>query len=180
MVWAICYTIAENNTQGWFKIGSRRGRLVICSAFVQQMMGLIPEMNKGGVSMFNKLINAFKYKKYANPPENIKRTENDRGSVAGSGDDKGLGINLANYESNLQEFVPHFNSGFVEEITGYSQEEFERGLVTWDKLVHPEDMPIFYQEDQRLKNKTGYVFNIEYRIIRKNGEIRWVKDIGRG
>ncbi len=129
--------------------------------------------------MFNKLINAFKYKKYANLPENIKRTENDQGSVAGSGNDKGLGINLASYESNLQEFVPHFNSGFVEEITGYSQEEFERGLVTWDKLVHPDDLPIFYQEDQRLKNKTGYVFNIEYRIIHKNGEIRWVKDIGR-
>jgi PAS domain S-box-containing protein len=137
------------------------------------------KMNKGGVFMFNKLINAFKYKKYANPPEDTKRTQNHQGSFAGSGEDKGLGINLANYESNLQEFVPHFNSGIVEEITGYSQEEFEKGLVTWDKLVYPEDLPIFYQEDQRLKNKAGYVFNIEYRIIRKNGEIRWVKDIGR-
>lgn len=128
--------------------------------------------------MFKKLINAFKYKKYVNPPEKPEREQKDE-IFAGSRDDKGLGIELANYESNLQDFFPHFHSGVVEDITGYSQEEFEKGLITWDKLVYPEDLPIFYQEDQRLKNKTGYVFNIEYRIIRKNGEIRWVKDIGR-
>lgn len=127
--------------------------------------------------MFSKLLKVLKYKRITNPPEEGKSIESSKEAVAVNSN-YSLGMNINDYESDLQVFSPNFNSGVIEEITGYSQEDFEKGHITWDKIVHPEDLPLFYQEDQKLKNKKGYVFNIEYRIIRKNGRIRWVKDIG--
>jgi PAS domain S-box-containing protein len=130
--------------------------------------------------MLKKFLNSLKpKKKKITSPNQKESTTSYQGTVAVNRDDKSLGISFNDYESNLQVFSPNFNSGIVEEITGYSQEEFAKGLITWDQLVHPEDLHIFFQEDQRLKSNKGYVFNIEYRIIHKNGEIRWVKDIGR-
>lgn len=84
----------------------------------------------------------------------------------------------APYQSDLRYFAPEFYGGTVEDITGYREEEFREGTITWDRLIHPDDLHLFLQEDEKLKETEGHLFDVEYRIIRKDGEIRWLRDIG--
>ncbi len=82
------------------------------------------------------------------------------------------------YQSDLRIYTPQFYGGTIQNITGYTEEDFRKGVITWDEVVHPEDLHLFLQEDERLKNNEGYMFNLEYRIIHRDGRIRWVRDIG--
>lgn len=63
----------------------------------------------------------------------------------------------------------------VEDVLGYSPEEWlsERGL--WAKLLHPDDRERVLAEHVRT-NLTGDRFRVEYRMIRRNGETVWVHD----
>jgi PAS domain S-box-containing protein len=60
-------------------------------------------------------------------------------------------------------------------ITGYtSAETDERG--GWPSLIHPEDMPIALARAKRLF--AGQPDTSEFRIVHKDGEIRWLRDYG--
>ncbi len=60
-------------------------------------------------------------------------------------------------------------------ITGYTPEEVdERG--GWASLIHPDDMPVALARARRLFSGENDVS--EFRIIRKDGEIRWLRDHG--
>ncbi|MBP1929939.1 PAS domain S-box-containing protein [Methanolinea mesophila] len=73
---------------------------------------------------------------------------------------------------------PVFIHGAVEEITGYSPEDFERGALRWDHLIHPEDIAgLRKRGDTELFTTPGHFVRAEYRIFRKDGEIRWVSDL---
>ncbi|MFZ5451166.1 MAG: PAS domain S-box protein [Thermodesulfobacteriota bacterium] len=66
----------------------------------------------------------------------------------------------------------------IEEITGYSMEEFNSRRATWLDLIFPEDI----EEAKRLfkkalKRNTSYVS--EHRIHKKTGEVRWIQAINR-
>jgi PAS domain S-box-containing protein len=61
-----------------------------------------------------------------------------------------------------------------ERLTGYAPEELiARG--GWPTLVHPDDLPR-YQERQSHILASGQTDVDEYRIISKNGEVRWLRD----
>ena len=69
--------------------------------------------------------------------------------------------------------IPIFFHGAVKEITGYTEQEFVEGKLPWFKLNHPDDMPseeIMY----KMINTPDYAIQREYRIIRKDGQLRWV------
>jgi two-component system, OmpR family, sensor histidine kinase KdpD len=68
------------------------------------------------------------------------------------------------------DFEPVILCGAVEEITGYTEEEFLAGLVSWSDLVHPEDRPGFQASIEATAER-------EYRIVRKDGGICWVRDL---
>ena len=72
------------------------------------------------------------------------------------------------------DFKPIFFHGAVEEITGYSEEDFVSTSLTWDKLIHPEDIVEIKETIEKLSNVPDLSIEREYRIIRKNGEIKWV------
>jgi len=82
------------------------------------------------------------------------------------------------YQSNYLNFQPNFFHGAVEEITGYSTQDFIQGNVRWDKIIHPDDLPRFIQKGQELPTHINQAANIEYRIINKNGDLKWVVDTG--
>ncbi|MBC3766955.1 MHYT domain-containing protein [Neptunicella marina] len=68
-----------------------------------------------------------------------------------------------------------FISDLVEQITGYAASEFtlpkpKRSFVD---LIHPEDQHLITFNDQMDDS-----FNFEYRIVRKDGEIRWLMEQG--
>ncbi len=75
-----------------------------------------------------------------------------------------------------QDFVADFIHGSLEEITGYSEEDFLSEKINWDQLIHPDDK-------QRLNEEIKHFYEIsdrsdtkQYRIINKNGEVRWLRE----
>ncbi len=66
-----------------------------------------------------------------------------------------------------------YNSMKCLEITGYSPEEFQKDPKLLTKIIHDDDRPIFEQHlDSVVGNKPHK--NMEFRIITKDGRIRWI------
>lgn len=65
----------------------------------------------------------------------------------------------------------------VEELTGYSKEDFDFRRLKWSDLFLPEDLEEITEPFiEGLRTDGSYVR--EYRIRRKDGEIRWVQSWG--
>ncbi len=64
----------------------------------------------------------------------------------------------------------------VEEILGYTQEEYKADPDIWAKIIHPDDYDSVMAEVSRC-HQTGERLRIEYRIIRKHGETIWFHDV---
>ena len=75
-------------------------------------------------------------------------------------------------------FIPIFIHGAVEEISGYTDRELIDGKPRWDQVIHPEDLPALFTEDEeKLHSIPDYSYEREYRIVRKDGAVRWVHEI---
>ncbi len=67
----------------------------------------------------------------------------------------------------------------VEEVTGYTKEEFLSGKIHFSQIFHPEDRNLVYNAvNDALKE--GRSYRIEYRIQHRSGEWRWIEDHGGG
>lgn len=64
----------------------------------------------------------------------------------------------------------------VEEILGYTQEEYKADPDLWAKSIHPDDSDSVMAEVRRC-HQTGERLTVEYRIIKKNGETIWFHDV---
>jgi len=70
-------------------------------------------------------------------------------------------------------------SGNVEELFGYTAEEFTSGKVFYATTVHPDDLErvahevTTYSEEEDIKEFS----HDPYRIITKNGEVKWLDDM---
>ncbi|MCD9024605.1 response regulator [Cohnella silvisoli] len=60
----------------------------------------------------------------------------------------------------------------MEKISGIPMRQFFENNRAWEEMVHPEDMPVY------LKYRSGYLNGLktdqEYRIIRRDGDVRWI------
>lgn len=63
----------------------------------------------------------------------------------------------------------------IEGMIGYSPEEFESDSDLWYGMVHPDDRRRVLAEDERT-DTTGQPFSMEYRMIRRDGRVVWVRD----
>jgi PAS domain S-box-containing protein len=59
---------------------------------------------------------------------------------------------------------------------GYTQEELLSGAVPFAMMVHPEDMDRVGREVQEYSASGAVRFQQEYRIVTKDGRVRWVDD----
>ncbi len=67
----------------------------------------------------------------------------------------------------------------VQELTGYNATEFLAGTINFVQLYHPDDTPaVFEKVDKALGLHKN--FQLEYRIQHKNGDWRWVEEVGVG
>ncbi len=68
--------------------------------------------------------------------------------------------------------------GQVESITGYTAYELSDGSIPSGKLIHPDDLEIVRNAANELANSLRPVTHCRFRLIRKDGTIRWVHAIG--
>lgn len=66
--------------------------------------------------------------------------------------------------------------GSVEAITGYSKEQI-LDWGCWISIIHPDDMQRINQ--RLLEQKPGSVNTDDFRLIRKDGEVRWIHEVSR-
>jgi len=74
------------------------------------------------------------------------------------------------------DYQPIFFHGSVEEITGHTADEFMNGRIRWEQVIYPVDIDHIPGTDE-LKSIPNYAVAREYRIVRKDGKIRWVHEV---
>lgn len=82
------------------------------------------------------------------------------------------GIILQRHADNRVIYV----NGAVESITGYPAEMLMSGDFGWDTIVHPDDVPILSQTVENARADPSVISMSEYRIITREGDVRWVQE----
>ena len=83
-------------------------------------------------------------------------------------------VHLSKYDSKWTKI---YLNDEIENLTGYSKEDFLQGRIYFIDLIHPEDKGIVEAEAEELiKNKTK--FHLIFKIIHKNGKTVWVEEFG--
>jgi two-component system cell cycle sensor histidine kinase/response regulator CckA len=68
----------------------------------------------------------------------------------------------------------YYISPQVENILGYTQEEWLALAPNWDRHIHPDDLPVVIAAEEQSQN--GYPFQAEFRVRRKDGREVWLSD----
>jgi PAS domain S-box-containing protein len=71
---------------------------------------------------------------------------------------------------------PGFFHGGIEKMTGFKEKDFTAGRLNWDRLVHPEDRDRIRKEMEILREHPGRSLELEYRIMTKGGQPKWVHE----
>ncbi len=74
------------------------------------------------------------------------------------------------------DYSPLFLRGAVREITGYSEDEFLSGRVRWRDIIHPEDLLRMRGASEKLRAVPNYIVTRDYRVVRKDSSIGWVRE----
>jgi PAS domain S-box-containing protein len=83
------------------------------------------------------------------------------------------------YQSDPQTLRPILFHGTAAEITGYAAEEFLSGRIIWEQLIHPDDRAAARALHEKTVTTPGFVADHLYRIMHRDGNMRWVRDIAR-
>jgi len=76
-----------------------------------------------------------------------------------------------------ENFVLILIDGDIESVTGYRKEDFLYGKVKWIDIIAPEDRLLTCENLKKVMSEPNISTELEYRIWRKDGEIRWVQEI---
>jgi PAS domain S-box-containing protein len=69
-----------------------------------------------------------------------------------------------------------FMGAQVEQVTGYTAEEFLDGVVRWKELIHPSDLDSLKRAFRETVEAKKTVLRVEYRALHKDGGYRWLAD----
>jgi PAS domain S-box-containing protein len=72
---------------------------------------------------------------------------------------------------------PLYVSHNIKRLTGYPPEAFLEDTLLWQRIIHPDDRPITRAQDARLLS--GHNSVSEYRIVRADETVIWVRDSAR-
>lgn len=82
------------------------------------------------------------------------------------------------YKARLETWTPLFFHGSVREITGYEADDFVDGNPRWDQIIHPDDLSGKIVESvKKLRDVPNYATEREYRILCRNGQVKWVHEL---
>ncbi|MCM3691907.1 bifunctional diguanylate cyclase/phosphodiesterase [Neobacillus niacini] len=83
-------------------------------------------------------------------------------------------IDIGIWSMDYQTKKVTFASPAIEKISGYPAEDFLSGKVKWKALIHPEDKGKFSNQQKDLLR--GKMYNHNYRIIDRNGQVKWIEN----
>jgi len=69
----------------------------------------------------------------------------------------------------------HHLHGQVEELTGYPASQFLADPTLFARLIHPDDWGR-YEAEMLRTDETGELCDIDYRIVRRDGSVRWIHE----
>ncbi|GAA0508163.1 PAS domain S-box-containing protein [Halorubrum aquaticum] len=75
------------------------------------------------------------------------------------------------------EYPLRFVKGDAESITGYTAAELEDDVVLAEEIIHPDDREGLWTDHIEGIEATGR-FDSTYRIVTKDGDVRWIRDQG--
>ncbi|MEA5452888.1 PAS domain S-box protein [Leptolyngbya sp. CCNP1308] len=78
---------------------------------------------------------------------------------------------------DLQTMATRYVNSAVETLYGYAKQDFLDAPGLWRSLIHPADQPKIEQFWGQLRDRER--FDLEYRITRSDGAVRWVRDRSR-
>jgi diguanylate cyclase (GGDEF)-like protein/PAS domain S-box-containing protein len=84
-------------------------------------------------------------------------------------------LDVAIWSHDLKTDTLLITSG-IEKLYGHSSEEFYQDSTLWKKVIHPEDKHILAEREAGFSR--GEAVTSVYRIIRPEGEVRWIQDRG--
>jgi diguanylate cyclase (GGDEF)-like protein/PAS domain S-box-containing protein len=84
-------------------------------------------------------------------------------------------IDVAIWSHNLQTNKLLITSG-IEKLYGYPLQAFYDDVDLWKKVIHPDDLEITIMRASDIEK--GIIATSEYRILRPDGDIRWIQDRG--
>ncbi len=79
------------------------------------------------------------------------------------------------YRADLSTLATTYVNSSVDKIYGYTAEEWLSAPELWEKTILPEDKEMVLRKISEAHEKLTAI-SLEYRIKRKDGEIRWVQD----
>ena len=85
-------------------------------------------------------------------------------------------INVIVWEYDLETKKTSFISKKIENLLGFSVEEYSESPTFWEDHIHPEDREYALSLSAR-KNKNFVNHEYEYRMITKEGKVIWIRDI---
>ncbi|MFA6147448.1 MAG: PAS domain S-box protein [bacterium] len=76
----------------------------------------------------------------------------------------------------LPDWTIPFMGANIENIVGYSSEEFTSARKPWYEIVHPEDQDMLKRRVLEAVRTHERVLRLEYRLLHRDGTVRWVAD----
>jgi len=64
-------------------------------------------------------------------------------------------------------------------MLGYNMDEINNDVLAWKNLIHPDDLPTIEQATSKYEKGKSDVFNVEHRMLTKDGKWRWIHNWGR-
>jgi PAS domain S-box-containing protein len=83
-------------------------------------------------------------------------------------------VYLSKYDANWTKI---YLNDEIETLTGYEKEDFINNMINYSDLIHPDDFEKAVEESH-IQLKMKEPFHLNYRIIKKTGEIIWVEEFG--
>lgn len=83
---------------------------------------------------------------------------------------------LGHWEANMQS-GELFWSAIIYEIFGFDQATTQPSVELFSNCVHPDDLQLVRDSEKRAE-RTG-IHDVEHRIIRPDGQVRWVHEVAR-
>jgi diguanylate cyclase (GGDEF)-like protein/PAS domain S-box-containing protein len=89
-----------------------------------------------------------------------------------------LGADLGTWDWNLETGHVEFNERWAA-MLGYQLSEIEPNVRTWERLVHPDDLPRVMQILESHIRGELPIYETEHRMLSNSGEWVWILDRGR-